>query len=124
METLELDNIALTDPASRSFILLKVHTRLACRENGRPTFKPFVGISAYGTAWSLRDVERCARNERFMGNVVDARVFARSMASTLQTCTSLGALRLHAGREYLEWHVDRLVVDWYKPTFMAEYGLL
>lgn len=121
--TLELNNFVLLHAAG-DFILVRVHPRMACRENGVATVKPFVGIASCGACWDQHDVERCARNERFMADIWAARMFAKSIARTMQTCTSLGNLHLVEGREYLVWHCNKFVVDWHRPAFMAEYGLL
>lgn len=105
--------IALVCPRTGAFIRVAV-SMMAARDRGVNCVRPFVGITAYDPPgirlWSEADVARCERNERFFRTEEDALSFARTIARTLQTATSLGGLSLLEGKAERIWHDAKFCV--------------
>lgn len=107
--------IALVCPRTGAFIRVAVVMMAAYdRVAKRQVTRPYVGIVPYDPPgrrlWSEADVARCERNERFFRTEEDARAFARTIARTLQTSTSLGGLSLLEGKAERIWHDSQFCV--------------
>lgn len=107
--------IALVCPRTGAFIRVAVVMMAAYdRVAKRQVTRPFVGITAYDPpgrrVWSDADVSRCERNQRFFRTEEDAVAFARDIARTLQTSTSLGGISLLEGKAERIWHDSQFCV--------------